>query len=364
MNINLLAVLIALIFFGILPFLGAIYTRTRWRRFRKSLIEASMVPVYPANSSGNQARRFFGSLDAIEDENIIWLSDGRHRVRVDLSTQHIFVLPGHDLNSEVLQRSDASPAYTRWKNLSSLPEGTRFFIYGMVDNSSLVPLFYSDPLCRMLVIVHDVESEQVLSRSIQTGRQRNEFWNSITPFSLLSGVMLELLLLLQVLQQSGEDFSMIFLVPLALLPGLILAPPGIFLYFLYRSQWRQGRNYRSQRDLLRLPLRYPGGVLPDGGSYEREICSPHRHEILNDPRFSLRNSVIQGGDQERLWCFYPRESNDPFAERVAIQGDPEVLAEQCHRKAVVHELLALVYFGLGVVINFFLVVILFLLYVF
>ncbi|AHC16173.1 hypothetical protein L21SP2_2823 [Salinispira pacifica] len=49
---------------------------------------------------------------------------------------------------------------------------------------------------------------------------------------------------------------------------------------------------------------------------------------------------------------------------MAIQGDPEVLAEQCHRKAVVHELLALFYFGLGVVINFFLVVLLFLLYVF
>lgn len=362
MNIYVSAMLIALVFFGILPFLGAFHTRSRWRRFRQSVIESSSVPVYPANGRDSRTRRFFGSLDAIEDENIIWLSDGKHRVRVDLSTPHIFVLPGHDLNTEDLQRSDASPVYTTWKNLSSLPEGTRFFVYGTVDESSLVPLFHPDPECRMLVIVHDVDTEQVLSRSIQTGRQRNEFWNSITPFSMLSGVMLELMLLLRVLQQNADDFRLMFLVPLALLPGLILAPPGIFFYFLYRNQWRVGRNFRSQRDLLRLPLRYPEGMLPDGSRYVKTICSAERREMVNDPRFRLGNSIFRGGDEERLWCFYPEDSNDPFAEWLAIQGDPEVLADQCHRKALFHEWAALFFFALGMALNFSLVVLMFLLF--
>jgi hypothetical protein len=346
------AITLALLFYMILPFIGALVTRKRWRSFRNQITESSFVPIYPgqSDSAGACLYRFFGEMEAVEEQDIVWLSDGNHRVRVDLSSVRIFMLPGHNLEDQE-PAADNSPTLTRWKNLGSLPEGTEFFIYGCVDDSTLVPVFRQTDAHPLLVVIHDMPRGMFLSRAIRTGRQRNEFWNSISPFSFLSGVMVQALIILSLLQQDADSTLLFILVPLAVLPGIILAPPGVFFYFLYRQSWRRGRKYREDRDLLRLPLRYPDNFLPDGGKYLHQVFDGLPEEFLLDGDLRIRHVMASEQNSQKIWSYHAHNSDDPFAEQIYIKGDPEELARISQNKAVFLEYLGIGYFVLGTGVN-------------
>jgi hypothetical protein len=352
------AVILALTFYLIFPFLGALSTRKRWRTFRRRIIASSYVTVYPEKPRGpggaadpdDGVYRFFGELEALEDRDTIWLSDGSHRVRVDLSDIRIFVLPAHNLEDRD-PMADNSPTVTRWKNLGSLPEGTEFFVFGRLDAGTLVPAFRDADDCPLLVVIHDMPREMFLSRAIRTGRQRNEFWNSISPYSLLSGVMVQLLLILSLLQRDANSTLLFIMVPLALLPGIILAPPGVFLYFLYRNAWRRGRKYREERDLLRLPFRYRDNILPDGGRYLPQNSEGLPADFLDDGDLRFRHVMAEDPSETEIWSYHAHGSDDPFAEQVYIKGDPARLAEISQHRAVLLEYRSLFFFALGVGVN-------------
>jgi len=282
-------------------------------------------------------------------------------VRADLSKVPVFILPGR-IGQDSDPSAENSPAITRWKRLGSLPEGTEFFIYGQLSSESLVPIFRSVSRMPLLVIIHDTDRELFLSRAIRTGRQRNEYWNSISPFSFLSGVMLELLLILTLLQNSSGSLLLFVLVPLALLPGLILAPPGIFLYFLYRNYWRLGRKYREERDLLRLPLRYPDNNLPDGGKYISQALEGFPEEFIHDGDIRIRHVMAASDHTGHIWSYHAYQSSDPFAEHIYIRGNPELLAAESQHKAVFLEYLSLGFFFAGLAVNILMVELLLLMF--
>ena len=47
----------------------------------------------------------------------------------------------------------------------------------------------------LIVIIYDGESRTLLERSISCGRQKNEYWNFLTPWSIAAGGIVSLLLL-------------------------------------------------------------------------------------------------------------------------------------------------------------------------
>ncbi len=309
------------------------------------------MPLYPSRVDyRGEHFRFFGDIEALEEDDVIWLSDGHHRIRVRIGSNPVYVLPGHgaqDGNSG----QERAASYTKWKNLASLPQGTGFFVTGWLNTSTLVPIFEAKEGSPLTVVIHDVDPGEVLSRAIGTGRQRNEFWNSMSPYAFLSGVLFQLFLLLGLVQRDPNSLMMLLLVPMALLPALILAPPGIFFYFLYRNNWSLGRQYRAERDLLILPLRYPDKRLPDGGKYFGQKLEGLPEELLMDGSVSFRHVRMEGSGKTTIWSYGPHNSSDPFAEQLYIKGNPRELSHKSHRRAVYLECMSIGSFLGGLILN-------------
>ena len=332
-------------FYLVLPCLGGFFVFRRWRQFNKTIIDASYLPIYPAE---NQSRcRFFGELEAIEEKNIIWLNDGKRRVRVNLKSCPIYILPGENLrNNDKMNVA----RYTRWQNLSSFSEGTKFFVAGYLDTDARIPAFGEQRDNSLTVVIHDAKPEMFLSRAIGTGRQRNVYWNSITAPSLLLGMFSEFILLLSAIQVNINSNLFQSLATFALLPGLILAPPGIFFFFLYRNYRRRGRRYFMESDLLSLPLRYADNGLPDGGSYSGREVEEMPEQLSQEEVVQLRRAMVARAG-EKGWLFSAENSTDPFAERVYINGQPQILAKKSRKQAVLSHCFALLFFAAGLLIN-------------
>ena len=76
----LLTLAVAFLFFMLIPGLGAFSVRAKWRRFRAHMIVASTYAIMDHSdlSSENEGSvfRFFGTLEAIQDTNRIWMRSG------------------------------------------------------------------------------------------------------------------------------------------------------------------------------------------------------------------------------------------------------------------------------------------------
>ena len=349
MNLVLIGIVFAFLFYLLIPSIVAFLVSRRWHKFRRNLIASSYLPVYPAEKHGGGSYRFFGKLDAIEGKDVIWLNAGNRQLRVNLKLCPLYILPGKTV---VGGKKEKLPQFTRWKNLSTLPEGMSFFVAGYLNTESQVPVFESHQDEPLLVVMHDNEPDRFLSQALKTGRQRNAYWNGVSPFSFLLGAFIELLLQILAIQ-SGNINQVLLLFPLALFPGIILSPPGIFFYFRYRYYWQLGYRYLAEADLLRLPLRYPENRLPDGDSYRGRRVEKIPELSLAD-KFQVRRAMaeVEGGP---MWCYAPEKSSDPFAEHIYINGDPQVLAEKSGRRARAFQVVALLFFVMGSLANVFLI---------
>ena len=109
---------LALIFYIVVPGIGAFIVRYRWRMFRRRTIAASILPnagyhqmrQAAASSAGEYLGdfRFIGSLEAIQGDNVMWLNDGTVSFAVDMKGQTVALLPSAE--SAV---SDESPDLDR-----------------------------------------------------------------------------------------------------------------------------------------------------------------------------------------------------------------------------------------------------------
>lgn len=315
MNFLLLGIFIAILFYLILPGIGMLSVSDRWRRFRRAILGAGFCPIYPAENLSAKRYRFFGELEAIEGQDIVWLNDGKRRVRVKLKNCPIYNLPGGSF-----QTGESLIRYSRWQQVGSLSEGVGFFVVGKVGSGEEVPVFEDVEDDNLTVVMHDVKPECFLSQAISLGRKKNPYWNSTTAPSLLLGMLIELLVLVTAIQGLINRNQFLFLTTLVLLPGIILAPPGIFFFFSYRKFWRLGHRYHIEADLLSLVLRY--SHLPDGRAYEgREVDEiPANEDEAGRDGFLLRK--VMAGDDDHFWCYAAKDSSDPFAESVYINGRP------------------------------------------
>lgn len=232
---------IGLFFFGIVPGLGAFTVRARWRRFRGTLYDG----VVDSTERGGLTI-WHGRLSAIEGERTIWLATDTGEIAVDLHKVPVHVLPPSARLTERLELPDESPAVVPWGALGAFAEGTRFLVVGdldaerrrvRVDRTRALPL----------VVIYDCPDEVAVERAIWTGRQRNEYWNQLTPVALLGGFLAAVLYAVQVVDSTRLGALLALVV--AAIPVLPLIPPGVMGYYVYRRVWRQARRLRAQRDL-------------------------------------------------------------------------------------------------------------------
>lgn len=301
--------------------------------------------------------RFFGALQALEGSDCIWLSDGALSVRVDLTGVPIYILPSApDLKDPIGETGypEEIPARTSWKEIFSLPEGTKMFLFGKVVNTDGKILFKDTSDEQLFAVIYDCSSRAFFSQAIWTGRQRNEYWNPATPGSLTVGSFLLFVYFYLLLQQPYMKFPAGVALLFSLVPIILFFPPGLFFYYVYRNLWKRARIFRAERDLLKLPLsyftegcsnsRYCEEKLPDGSLYVMEEKSP----CVTPEGGVVRSTSLTSASQEGSECYVfslkvpeGESTGDPMAENVAVSGNPLYLSRKSEAKAVKLEIFSL-----------------------
>ncbi|MEJ2662788.1 MAG: hypothetical protein P8107_01910 [Spirochaetia bacterium] len=390
--------LIAFVFYGIIPGVGAFLIRAQWFGFRKRLTSASLLPIAD-NSALNTKKgryvgkfRLFGTLEAIQGNNLVWIASQDFSVAADLTKTSIYMLSSYpyELPQEGKDQSefnfpDEQPSYIPWEKIFSLPSGIQVFISGPLFMEDGRLHFKNQPNDPLLVVIYDGNKELLLERSIWSARQKNEYLNQFTPISLVCGSLS--LLLIAFLLSRLIDFSLpalhyaslSFSIPtllaltLSLFPILYLLPPGVFLYFLYRHFWKRARYLRAERDLLKLPLRYINeknalekseyiNSLPDGEKYLmiRKTKPPNQTDPLFRAHIPKRScSLKKEVDKESYFYFFGspdilsalKKPSDPMGELISIPGNPYTLAKACQKKAIKVGLLSAFFIFSGLLLN-------------
>ena len=401
---------LAFLFFGIIPGLGAFWVRSNWRQFRKRIIELSLKPFITYSDVGKTGEglvgeyRFFGSLEAIQGNNTIWLKNGDLSVAANMENVRVYILPSfsflmEDSDYEHLEEllPDEEPQSIIWAKISSLPVGTKVFIGGCLFFEKGRGIFKSDKNCRLIAVIYDGKRESIIKRAVWGGRQRNEYFNQFTIPSLITGSLSLLLTAYIMLYNPMLRIHSLFAITLSFFPIASMLPPGVVFYFFYKKLWKEGRVLRAERDLLRLPLRYfheeterdargDSGqdeacrisVFPSNekcielytGSWDRDTgiikCGSSIYKLRD--KIQIRGS-LRLGQEKRLDSIYTvygkyTEQNsakfivkpeDPMAEIIAIPGKPEELASRCQKKARFYELLSAFFIFSDLVLNLFLI---------
>jgi hypothetical protein len=335
-------------------------------------------PTVRTEAITGESYRFFGQIEAVQGAEQIWLTDGSLSVQVDLKGVEVFTLPALNayededlLEDNELAFADASPTHVPANLITSFPQGTRIMVSGELVMVNSRPVFRSRDKKggELLVLIYDGDPGTILRRSIWSGRQRNEYWNQLTPVSLTLASFSLFILAYVYLRTPGLLFLAHISLTMSLAPLAPLLPPGLLLFSLYRRIWRAGRYLRAERDLLALPARRFGeavgmrngsrAFLPDGAVYRLQTFQGLDAALAGCPGGKIRTSRIIVGNKLNNAVFYAfgcsakAESafSDPFAECVMIPGEPRSLSERCSRGARFRELLGAAIFAAALLIN-------------
>ncbi|WP_018526110.1 hypothetical protein [Alkalispirochaeta alkalica] len=242
----ILATLTALFFYLILPGAGALWVRRRWRRFRQALFRGASFPLLLSDTSREGWYQLFGRLESLQGEDLLWLDSGAGSVGVCVEDVPLFLFPGRGRSA---RRPTEPPRPVFWHEMLALAEGTRFYVAGMARQESGQMVFRQRRGVFPLIIIHEGPPQGLLKRVIWAGRQRNEYWNALTPGALTGGFLAQLLIALAALATAPG--AALFAIVLALLPVTPLLPPGAGGYYLYRKIWGEARRRRAIRDASR-----------------------------------------------------------------------------------------------------------------
>lgn len=370
----LIIILITLLFYGLVPLIGAFSVRTRWRRFRNELMKASLRPsltygaVHDGTSSGFY--RLFGSLQAVQDENILWLADSTVSVSIDLTDVPLYILPSVPKGEYMIKTGkypDESPVRTYWNRIFSLPEGTSIFVSGELVYEDGRSRFINSRDNPLTVIIYDCDDSYFYSHAILSGRQRNEYWNTLTSGSLTIGSFSLFIYFYLLIQMPYMRFPAVTALTFSLVPVMPFLPPGLLFYYIYRYLWKNARILRAERDLIRLPVNFFSGhgglshsssvLLPDGYKYLCSVINNLEEAWTKFADASLRDSSLLRTYRERdeYFVFGIKQGggSDPMAETLVVPGNPDVLILESTKKAQRYEILSAFSFSLGFFMNLF-----------
>jgi len=406
---------IAVLFYAGLPAIGAFLVRAQWRTFRRIVTDASRYPTATATAIGRERAasvglfRFFGTLEAIQGDDRIWITNGKFSVAADLRGVRVYLIPESEEDGrepsedtgETTVSPGREPAGKRgesggeirsvpWSRIFSLPEGTPLFVGGALFAEEGRGVFRDDGRTPLLVVIHDCPRESIVRRAIGSGRQRNEYMNAFTLPSVAIGALSLILLAFTILSAPALRIVALIALTAGLAPISPFLPPGFPLYFAYRSSWKKARLLRAQRDIVRLPLRYfppdsPGAparlatLLPDMEPYvmvRGVVVTTGSGHLLSEgipvrlPADITRLEVDlpgvaegarpgksgecvafaayrEGGEQGiRL-----QKPEDPMAEQVLVPGDPETISRLSERRASRYTIISGMFISLNLLVN-------------
>jgi len=381
----------ALLFYAFIPGIGAFAIRSRWRKFRHRLTDSAIYTPLDyrelrraeAESSAEKRKyRFFGHLQAMQGDNTIWISDGKVSVSADLERVFVYVLSEESswVDSGYREYPVQPPRKVLWEKISSLPEYTQIFMSGELEWRDKRGVFKNSAEHPLLVIIYEGEPQNVLIRAAWSGRQKNEYWNSLTPGSLTLGSFSLFIYFYILMSFPKLLLPAIIALSLSLIPVVPLFPPAVLFYYYYRGFWKRGRVLRAQRDLIRMPLmhfHHQVESIETNSMLKQSVHLKTGEQYLMTRFQSLEemNSQADNGSIHFIQPSLPRKlightyylfsneelkrPSDPMAEIIAVPGSPFLLVTECEKLAVRYELLGLGILAVGIGITELLVFVLF-----
>ena len=361
------AIIIAFIFYAVIPLIGAFNVRSGWRKFREQVLQASVRTELEYSRPDRHREgdagmfRFIGNLQAIQNESTVWVSNGKLSVRAELQKVNIYILPNSQTGSDsksieknhVADREEM-PRKMNWENVYSLPQGTSFLFSGKIFIENGIPVFRHTEEEPLLALIYDGAEETLLRRSIWSGRQINEYWNPFTPVSLIAGSLSLFINAYLVFRNPSLRPEALFILVMSTIPLLPLMPPGVLFFLIYKWLWRAGRILRGERDLIKLPMRYFNEMFEAvrNGCYflEYPSCTAAKADY---PDAGIRSSRLLKGrplDRYHSYVFLSR-NKDVFFERLIIPGNPNILSQKCKSRARLMEISAMAFFTIGLLLN-------------
>lgn len=256
----LFGALIYIIFFIFLPGVGAVTLRRRWYNFRELVYRYSSVPALEYyNLQPGELFSFNGKLESFKDDDVVWLKGETLSICIDLNKQDIYTL---SKRKDQLYKS-------QWDSVSSLVEGTRFYVFGHLEYNRGVPYLVGSGNEDLLVVITD-GNESIFEMLLKNGRDKNEMWNSYTPYTYITGVLILIILSYFSYRTSFNKTSSFFLLLAAGTPFYFIIPPGLFFYLYYRRLWDISVRWSILRDLKRLKGDYYSSNIMKSKSKSRE----------------------------------------------------------------------------------------------
>jgi len=379
-NINLrifdflVIVSMVVIWYGLVPMIGALVKRYKWHTFRKRFDELRLSPFLDYSQYSQQGKddgifRFVGGFESITDGQTLWIRGEDLTVPVSLKNVATYLLPMQkgDGIPEIFDPGDEAPERIRWERVSALTEGAKVYVGGLLAYQNGRLGFASTKENPLTVIFYDGPDHSLTTRAIRAGRHRGEYWNAITPYSLVTGALGLILMAVMFLPRPAFRLTVIISLIALFVPLYPMIPPGLLFTVMYRRLAWRSRILRSYRDLARLPLRYLSPLkgkdclLPNGEVYGY-TCSAELPPQAKEGKIPLLLPELTKTRESDPWYIFgalrpgeelPVQPKDSFATFGILPGRPETLAKRCEIRAYTLEVIAWLILLAGIGLNIF-----------
>jgi hypothetical protein len=400
----LVIIALALFWYGLVPVAGAFVNRQFWRFFRRRFNNLCLKPIlnYPLYYSAQDGEyRFLGILESITDEHILWVRGENLTVPVSLRNAQTYLMPIRKTGGESFEPGEDTPKRIKWNEISTLTGEAKVFVGGPLVYRDDRRVFESTRENPLIVIFYDGDDRLLTIQAIRAGRQRNEYWNPITPYSLILGAVCLIIMASSFLLRPAFRLTALTALITVFTPLFPMIPPGLLFTILYKKLWLSALICRSYRDLARLPLRYfttPFSLyfnkkncivpannsemlllscgLPNGELYGIWYCKT-LPQAVRDQDIPLLIPDREKREKEGWYLFgvlperaetepqvknVPAVTNDVCAVHGVLPGNPETLALRFALKARFLEIASILAFSAGMALNIYFIRLIVMLY--
>ena len=256
----LVIILLVVIWYGIVPLTGAFFRRNRWRHFRNrfnklrlsALLDYRQYRQLSEDNNGivQDIYRFTGGIESITDGNTLWVKGEDLTMPISLDKTKCYLLPIHEESGS----EPVAPEQIHWNHVSTLTEGSKVFIGGQLilqDNRLNFCSVKENPL---MVIFYNCPDDDLPRKIIAGARTRGEYWNNVTPVSIVAGILSLLYIAASLLGRPAYHLTVITALVAVFIPILPVIPPGILLTALYRRIMLDVRKLKAGCDLAKFGL--------------------------------------------------------------------------------------------------------------
>ena len=347
--------------------IGALYSRYKWRLFRKRFINLTLMPLldyrqYRRIENEGGVFRFTGEIESITDGRILWVKGNDLTIPVSLEKTKCFLLPKDD-GYEI---PDA-PEQIRWNRVSTLTEGVKVYIGGRLEKQKNRLNFISASDNPLIVIFYNCSETELTGNIIRAARTHNGYWNALTPASLFLGAISLIVIAAAFLNRPAYRITVISSLVAVFIPILPIIPPGYLLTVLYRRMTWYSRKFKAYWDLARLPLRYLKDgrnttVLNTGEKYGYiKLNTLPAEAAKGEIPFLIPEGFMEGG--KRDFYFFgikesqenndalPVKSKDPFVSFGILPAFPAALTRRYAIKAYIMDIFAWFILMVGIFLN-------------